>query len=62
MSFISPLSLSDLSPTTLGLSFVFGSIIIYATINKMLGLGSKNDFVVDGKVRLALSSLFQFAN
>lgn len=46
------LSLSDLSPTTLGFSFALCSIIMYTAITKMLGLGSKNEFEVDDRVRL----------
>jgi len=48
--------LSDYSPTTLGISFVFASIIIYTAVTKMLGLGSKNEFEVDDRVRLAAHS------
>lgn len=48
--------LSDYSPTTLGISFVFASIIMYTAVTKMLGLGSKNEFAVDDRVRLAAHS------
>lgn len=48
---VSSLSLSDLSPATLGVSFVLCSIIMYTTIAKMFGFGSKNEFEVDGRVR-----------
>lgn len=44
--------LSDYSPTTLGISFVFASIIMYTAVTKMLGLGSKNEFDVDDRVSL----------
>lgn len=47
------LLLSDYSPTTLGISFVFASIIMYTAVTKMLGLGSKNEFEVDDRVSLA---------
>lgn len=45
--------LSDYSPTILGISLVFASIIMYTAVTKMLGLSSKNEFEVDDRVSLA---------
>lgn len=49
----SSLSLSELSPATLGVSFVLCSVIMYTTIAKMFGFASKNEFEVDDRVRVS---------
>lgn len=56
MNSLSASLLSDYSPTTLGVSFVFASIIMYTAVTKLFGLGSKNEFEIDDRASLAAHS------